>query len=79
MTTAASFVPSLLDVMEAQFPDPALVCSVQLAPESVDVWMRPPDSTAAKFVPSLLEVMDFQYRRPEFVCAVQLAPESVDV
>ena len=36
-TTAASLVPSALEVMDAQAWLPALVRSVQVAPESVEV------------------------------------------
>ena len=36
-TTAASLVPSALEVMEYQLRLPALVRSVQVAPESVEV------------------------------------------
>ena len=34
---AASLVPSALAVMEYQLREPAAVCSVQVAPESVEV------------------------------------------
>jgi hypothetical protein len=35
--TAASFVPSLLDVIDVHDLAPEPVCSVQVAPESVEV------------------------------------------
>ena len=58
LTTAASLVPSLEDVMLLQlFALPTEVSSVQVAPESVEVQMFPPDTTAASLVPSLEEVM----------------------
>ena len=35
--------------MEFQFLEVLLVCSVQVTPESVDVYMKPPSTTAASF------------------------------
>ena len=61
--TAASFVPSLDEVMEFQafvLPGEA-VFSVHVAPESVEVQMFPFRTTAASLVPSLEEVMEYQF------------------
>ena len=79
LMAAASFVPSLFDVMEVHNCEPAIVCAVHVAPESEDVYRYPKLSPAASFVPSLFEVMKTQLREPEPVCAVQVTPESVDV
>ena len=78
-TTAASFVPSLEEVMPNQdFVLPTDVSSVQVAPESADVQMFPPLTTAASFVPSLEEVMPRQsLPAPDGgVTSVQLAPKT---
>ena len=61
--TAASFVPSLDEVMDFQafvLPGEA-VFSVHVAPESVEVQMFPFRTTAASLVPSLEEVMEYQF------------------
>ena len=79
-TTAASFVPSLLDVIDLQLLAPAPVWAVQVTPESREVQMDPPfPTTAASFVPSLLDVSDDQLRSPVLVCSIQVTPESVEV
>ena len=58
LTTAASFIPSLLDVILVQaFVPPVNVFSTQFTPESVLVQILPLRTTAASFVPSLLDVI----------------------
>jgi hypothetical protein len=81
LSTAASFKPSLEEVMDDQpFAVPAGMLSVQVAPESADVQKFPGQIVAASFVPSLEEVMTFQrFALPTDVSSVQVAPESADV
>ena len=81
LTTAASLVPSLDEVMEYQFfALPVEVFSVHVAPESVEVQMFPPLTTAASLVPSLDEARAYQYfPLPVEVFSVHVAPESVEV
>ena len=63
LTTAASLVPSLEDAMlcHCSILRPKEVSSVQVAPESVEVKMFPPEfwfkATAASLVPSLENAM----------------------
>jgi hypothetical protein len=81
LSTAASFKPSLEEVIDVQrFMVPAGMLSVQVAPESADVHMLPLKTPAPSFVPSLEEVMRIQYfALPTDVSSVQVAPESADV
>jgi len=59
---ADSFVPSDDEVISRQSPTiPVCRFSVQVAPESVDVQMLPPETTAASFVPSDDEAIEDQY------------------
>ena len=58
LTTAASLVPSLEEVMPRQLCVDAR--EVQVAPESVEVQMFPFQTVAASLVPSLEEVMPHQ-------------------
>jgi len=61
LTTAASLVPSLDEVMEYHFLMlPTEVSSVHVPPEFVEVQMLPFQTTAASLVPSLDEVMEYQ-------------------
>lgn len=45
---------------------------VHEAPESTDVYMKPPYTTAASFVPVESEAMAFQLREPALVSAVEV-------
>ena len=74
-TVAASFVPSLDDVISHQVCGLAL--GVHVSPESVDVQMFPPSTTAASLVPSLDIMMPRQTR--VVALGVHVSPESVDV
>ena len=82
---AASFVPSLEDVMlyhcvRYPFCMYPTLSSVQVAPEFVEVQMFPPKTTVASLVPSLEEAMLSQYCvLPRGLRSVQMAPESVEV
>lgn len=76
---AASFVPSAEDVIDVQAREPDDVLWVQVAPESVEVKMKPNDPAAASFVPSVDDVIDCQKRLPEDVRCAHVAPESVEV
>jgi hypothetical protein len=58
---AASFVPSAEVVIDVQAREPDDVLWVQVAPESVEVKMKPNDP-AASFVPSADDVTDVQAR-----------------
>ena len=82
LTTAASFVPSLLEAMPRQFLGEG-GCrnrSVQDSPESVDVHGLPPLATAAGFVPSLLEAIPSQFWPKEPTgLSVHVRPASADV
>ena len=40
-TTAASFVPSLLDAIPFQLREPAIECSIHVSPISLDVCIEP--------------------------------------
>jgi hypothetical protein len=81
LTTAASLVPSLDEVMPFHcFAIPVEVTSFQLAPESAEVQRFPLATTAASLVPSLEDVMSYQYCvLPTEVSLFQLAPELVEV
>jgi hypothetical protein len=73
-----SLAPSLVEVMLYKYQNsPGELSSVQVAPESVDNQIVPPEAPAASFVPSLEEVMQIQF------CVtfteVQVTPESVEV
>ena len=58
LSTAASFKPSLEEVMDDQgFAVPAGMLSVQVAPESADVQIFPGYTVATSFVPSLEEAI----------------------
>ena len=70
-------VPSLEDVMKYQYCTWGTVCSVQVAPESVDVQIFPLNTVRASFDPSLEDVMQFVL--PTDVFSVQVAPESAEV
>ena len=76
-STAASFVPSLEEVIAFQKRLP-LACAVHVIPELVEVYICPPDTAAASFVPSAEEAMDHQVRLP-LACAVHVIPELVEV
>lgn len=68
--------------MESQLKSLALVpvvSFVQVAPESVEVQMSPPNATAASFVPSEEEVIDCQLKPLALVpvvLSVHVAPEA---
>ena len=80
LTTAASFVPSLEDVIPNQSRcPPPMTCSIHVTPESVEVKMFPPLTTAATIFPSLEEVILQKFWVPAPVCALQLPPESEEV
>ena len=82
LLTAASFVPSLEEVMLCQISSmPSTeVSSVQSVPEFVEVQIFPPQTTAASLVPSLEEVMLYQALwLPTEVTSVQVVPELVEV
>jgi hypothetical protein len=85
LTTTASLVPSLEEVMARQFlSSPVLgVLSTQVPPESVEVQMFP-SPTAASLVPSSEDAMPRQaFVPPMFVSppvtSIQVTPQSVDV
>jgi hypothetical protein len=78
-TAAASTEPSVLEQIATQARVPAFVWTVQVTPESVDLYRPEPWMTAANFVPSLLEVIDLQVPPGEPDCKVQLCPEFDDV
>ena len=81
--TAASFVPSLLELILCQllfFGVP--VHSVHDRPESVDVQMPPLSTTAASFTPSLHDVISCQFSNVAVLrtdLSVHDRPESQDV
>jgi hypothetical protein len=78
LTTTASLVLSLDDVMPCQFCVLSVgFTSVQVSPESVDVQMFPAGTVAASLVPSLDDVMPCQYWK--LALDVHVSPESVDV
>jgi hypothetical protein len=63
-------LPSALDVIDCQFRDPALVLSLQVTPESVELQISPQATTAASLLPSALDVMEDQFRAPELVISL---------
>ena len=82
LSTAASFVPSLLEVIPLQYRSGNLCLplhSVHDCPESVDVQMPPRLTTAASFVPSLLDVIAVHSSMPPNDLNVHDCPESQDV
>ena len=61
-STAASFVPSLLEAMSSQsFGAPPTDLSVHERPESQDVQIWPSHTPAASFAPSLLDAIAIQF------------------
>ena len=68
--TAANLLPLEDDVMACQFPEPELVCSVQVAPESVEVQMQP-KLVAANLLPSSDEVIEVHIIDGEEVATAQ--------
>ena len=61
-STAASFVPSLLEAMSSQsFGAPPTDLSVHERPESQDVQILPSHTPAASFAPSLLDAIAIQF------------------
>jgi len=66
--------------MQAQSFFPAPVCSVHVAPLSLEVYIYPKSLTqAASFVPSDDDVMELQDLFPDPVCSIHVAPLSFDV
>ena len=78
-TTAASFVPSLLDAIACQFFVAPADLSFHDPPESVDVQMLPSKPTAASFAPPLLEAMADHFCGAPTDLSVHERPESQDV
>ena len=80
-TTAASFVPSLLEAIAYQDIGEGDVVrlSVHDPPESVDVQMLPSKPTAASFAPPLLEAMADHFCGAPTDLSVHERPESQDV
>ena len=78
--TAASTVPSALDVMEYHgCVAPTDVSSFQDEPESVDVHMFPPETQAASFEPSAdMVIPETPPPAPGTLSCVQVAPVSDD-
>ena len=65
--------------MEDQAPVAAVVCSSQVAPESLETYITPPVTVAANLVPSAELVIEVQARLPEPVCSCQVTPASFEV